>query len=117
MLRNKYLIVFCLLGSRTLLAKPGQSKDDIGLFKTMVAGALGGFTFWTLTFPADVAKSRIQVNNSKENMVLMMARIWRQEGFGQLYNGLLPTLVRTIPATATLFVTYEYTKKGLHHLF
>jgi solute carrier family 25 ornithine transporter 2/15 len=97
-------------GSRSLFASAGQSKDDIGLFKTMVAGAIGGMSFWTLTYPADVAKSRIQVTNSKTNMVTMILKIWKYEGFGQLYNGLTPTLVRTIPATATLFVTYEYSK-------
>lgn len=103
-----------VLGTRSFLARPGESKDDIGLFKTMVAGAMGGTFFWTLTYPVDVAKSRIQVNNSKINMVKMIAQISRREGFGQLYNGLTPTLVRTIPATATLFVTYEYSKRFLH---
>jgi solute carrier family 25 ornithine transporter 2/15 len=100
-----------------LFASAGQSKDDIGLFKTMVAGAIGGMSFWTLTYPADVAKSRIQVTNSKTNMVTMILKIWKYEGFGQLYNGLTPTLVRTIPATATLFVTYEYSKRFLHNVF
>ncbi|KAJ3630856.1 hypothetical protein MTP99_012025 [Tenebrio molitor] len=104
-------------GSRSLFASAGQSKDDIGLFKTMVAGAIGGMSFWTLTYPADVAKSRIQVTNSKTNMVTMILKIWKYEGFGQLYNGLTPTLVRTIPATATLFVTYEYSKRFLHNVF
>ncbi|EFA02052.1 mitochondrial ornithine transporter 1 [Tribolium castaneum] len=104
-------------GTRTLLARPGESKDDIGLFKTMVAGALGGMSFWTLTYPVDVAKSRIQVTNSKMNMVAMILQISRREGFRQLYNGLTPTLVRTIPSTATLFATYEYSKRFLHQIF
>lgn len=34
-----------------------------------------------------------------------------------LYNGLKPTLVRTIPATAALFVVYEYSKKFMHQSF
>lgn len=34
-----------------------------------------------------------------------------------LYNGLKPTLVRTIPATAALFVVYEYSKKYMHQSF
>lgn len=34
-----------------------------------------------------------------------------------LYNGLKPTLVRTIPATAVLFVVYEYSKKYMKTIF
>lgn len=33
-----------------------------------------------------------------------------------LYNGLGPTLIRTVPATATLFLTVENTKKILHKM-
>jgi solute carrier family 25 ornithine transporter 2/15 len=37
--------------------------------------------------------------------------IFRKEGFLSLYNGLLPTVCRTIPATAVLFLVYENSKK------
>lgn len=47
--------------TRELLAKPGQSRDEIGWQKTMVAGAVGGSVLWLVIFPADVVKSRIQV--------------------------------------------------------
>ncbi|KAJ8984424.1 hypothetical protein NQ317_012487 [Molorchus minor] len=98
-------------GTREWLTNPGEKKEDIGLFKTMLAGAVGGLSFWAFTYPADVAKSRIQVSNLEDNMVTTLMKISRTEGIGALYNGLAPTLVRTVPATATLFVTYEYSKK------
>lgn len=104
-------------GTRELFTKPGQSKDDIGLLKTMVSGAVGGASFWTLTYPVDVAKSRIQITNSRENMFVMIMKIMRLEGIRALYSGLTPTLVRTVPATSTLFVTYEYSKQFLHKVF
>lgn len=103
-------------GCRQLLAKEGQSKDDIGLLKTMVSGAVGGMVFWTVIFPADVVKSRIQVQNTGTNLITEIMAITRNEGAAMLYNGLKPTLVRTIPSTAALFVTYEYTKKFLHYM-
>ncbi|XP_037935592.1 mitochondrial ornithine transporter 1 [Teleopsis dalmanni] len=102
-------------GTRELFTKPGQSKDDIGALKTMVAGAVGGVTLWTVIFPADVIKSRIQVNNLKRSMTSVGLEIFRNEGVLALYNGLLPSVLRTIPATATLFVVYEYTKKILNN--
>ncbi|XP_055587763.1 mitochondrial ornithine transporter 1 [Uranotaenia lowii] len=102
--------------TRSLLAKPGQSKDDIGPINTMVAGAVGGVALWTAIFPADVIKSRIQVQSLTLSMTQVGMDIFRKEGFMALYNGLQPTIVRTIPATAVLFVVYEYTKKILTEL-
>ena len=48
--------------TRGLLAAPGQSKDDIGPLRTVVSGGVAGVTLWTIIFPADVIKSRLQVN-------------------------------------------------------
>ncbi|XP_017074521.1 mitochondrial ornithine transporter 1 [Drosophila eugracilis] len=101
-------------GTRELLRRDDQTKDEIGAVRTMIAGAIGGVCLWTSTFPADVIKSRIQVKNLNESMFSVGADIVRREGVLALYRGLLPSVLRTIPATATLFVVYEYTKQALH---
>ncbi|XP_071569207.1 mitochondrial ornithine transporter 1 [Temnothorax nylanderi] len=103
--------------TRELLAAKGQNRDDIGWQKTMVAGAVGGAMLWLAIFPADVVKSRIQVQNLRTPALIIFKDIARQEGIGALYNGLTPTLIRTVPATATLFVTVEYTKKVMYNYF
>lgn len=82
----------------------------------MFAGAVSGIILWVSTFPADVIKSRIQVNNLKRSMTSVGLEIVRTEGFFALYNGVLPSILRTIPATATLFLVYEYTKKTLNEI-
>ncbi|CAD1470021.1 unnamed protein product, partial [Heterotrigona itama] len=89
--------------TRELLRKPDESRNDIGWQKTMVAGAVGGSVLWLVIFPADVIKSRIQVKNLKTPALVVMKDIVRNEGINSLYNGLKPTLIRTVPATATLF--------------
>lgn len=43
--------------------------------------------------------------------------ICRKEGALSLYNGLLPTVCRTVPATAVLFLVYEYSKKLMLQIF
>nr|XP_043065809.1 mitochondrial ornithine transporter 1 [Drosophila bipectinata] len=100
-------------GTRELLRSNDQTKDEIGPVRTMIAGAIGGVCLWTSTFPADVIKSRIQVKNLNESMFAVGSDIVRREGVMALYRGLLPSVLRTIPATATLFVTYEYTKRAM----
>ncbi|XP_063375285.1 mitochondrial ornithine transporter 1 [Cydia amplana] len=104
-------------GTRELLTKPGQSKDDIGPLRTMVAGAAGGLVLWTVIFPSDVIKSRVQISNKSQRFLAVGLEIVKQEGALALYNGLKPTLVRTIPATAVLFLVYEYSKKLMHQSF
>lgn len=104
-------------GMRVLLAKEGQNKDDIGLGKTMVAGAVGGTVFWISVYPIDVIKSRIQVQGLSIGMHTLAMKMLRTEGIASLFSGLLPTLVRTVPATATLFATYEYSKRFMHQIF
>lgn len=44
-------------------------------------------------------------------MLKVMRKILKSNGISGLYNGLYPTLIRTIPSTAALYVTYEYSKE------
>lgn len=67
-------------GTRELLRKPGQSKDDIGLLRTMIAGAAGGVVLWTVIFPSDVIKSRIQISNKKLKFLTVGYEIIQKEG-------------------------------------
>ena len=98
---------------RDLLRAPGQTKDEIGALKTVVAGGTAGVTLWTIIFPADVVKSRLQVSGGKTPMLKLMSQIYRTEGLMALYSGLGPSLIRTFPATGALFLAYETSKKAM----
>lgn len=104
-------------GTRSLFTPPGCQKSDCGPLATMLAGAAGGVAFWTVIFPADLIKSRIQVSSLDGSFYQNTLMVVKNEGFLALYSGLTPTLVRTIPATAVLFLTYEGSKKLLHRFF
>lgn len=69
-----------ILGTRELLAKPGQSKDDIGFLRTMAAGAVGGLVLWTVIFPTDVIKSRVQISNKSQKFLTVGYEIVKKEG-------------------------------------
>nr|XP_018917935.1 PREDICTED: mitochondrial ornithine transporter 1 [Bemisia tabaci] len=101
-------------GTRLLLAPPGRPKEECGPLGTIVAGAVGGLSLWTVIYPFDLVKSRTQVQTTAtKNFVLVMIDIIKAEGVQALYSGLRPCLVRTIPASAALFLAVEYTKKFL----
>jgi solute carrier family 25 ornithine transporter 2/15 len=99
---------------REALRKPNQTKDEIGPLKTVLSGGMAGVTLWTIIFPADVVKSRLQVTGGKTPMLRMMYQIYRNEGMGALYSGLGATLIRTFISSGVLFLAFEYTKKVIH---
>ena len=45
----------------------------------MVAGGVAGVTLWTMIFPADVVKSRLQVSGATTPMLTVMADILKKE--------------------------------------
>lgn len=102
--------------SRELLTQPGKTKDEIGPLRTVISGGIAGVTLWTLIFPADVVKSRLQVSGATTPMLVMMSDIYKKEGLSALYSGLRPSLLRTFPATGALFLAYEYSKKWMHQI-
>ncbi|PAV83446.1 hypothetical protein WR25_08684 [Diploscapter pachys] len=102
--------------TRYMLAKEGQSKDDIGLLKTAISGAMGGMALWTAIFPADVVKSRMQVSGGG-SFSKILAQVYKEQGIRGLYKGLMATNIRTCLASGSLFVTYEESKKLMHSIF
>jgi len=99
--------------TRHALTPVGKTKDEIGALRTVVAGGVAGVTLWTIIFPADVVKSRLQVSGASTPMLTVMGDILKKEGLGRLYSGLGPTLLRTFPATGALFLAYETSKKWM----
>lgn len=72
-------------GTRYLFTKVGENKNDIGVWKTMVAGGIGGLFFWTSIYPFDVAKSRIQVSGTKDSVTRTLILILRNEEIGRAH--------------------------------
>lgn len=57
----------------------------------------------------------MQISREGKLSALKVTReIIRKEGVLALYNGLIPTVLRTFPASGALFLAVEYTKKGMN---
>ncbi|XP_065184038.1 mitochondrial ornithine transporter 1-like [Sycon ciliatum] len=90
------------------------NRDDKHPLVVVLAGGCGGACFWIGTFPADVVKSRQQVDASGVRSVSFLTgfrTILRNEGVSALYRGLMPTVIRSFPANGALFLAYELTMK------
>lgn len=104
-------------GSYELLTdKIGESSLIPNNVNSLISGALAGATFNLLTFPVDTIKSNIQTNdvlkNHGKDSNLSYLSIIKSLGIRRLYSGLSITLIRSLPANAMIFYSYEWLK---HH--
>jgi len=51
-----------------------------------------------------------------KNMYDALIRILQVEGWGGLYKGIVPSIVKAAPAGAVTFVAYEYTSEWMESL-
>ncbi|CAG0879027.1 unnamed protein product [Cyprideis torosa] len=66
--------------ARYLMTPPGKTKDEIGVVRTVIAGGFGGVCLWTVIFPVDVVKSRVQVSGNSMNLIRTIKQIAVKEG-------------------------------------
>ncbi|XP_078091117.1 mitochondrial glutathione transporter SLC25A40-like [Mustelus asterias] len=84
------------------------------------SGASSGAIAAVLTLPFDVVKTRRQIelgelsmSQSRKTLTStwkIMRRVVRESGFGGLFVGLLPRLMKVVPACAIMISSYEYGK-------
>ncbi|KAJ3287840.1 hypothetical protein HK104_008432 [Borealophlyctis nickersoniae] len=94
---------------RAALPKPETKKGT--LLNNFMAGSIGGTLGTLLNTPFDVVKTRIQNQSKlpyKYNWTLpALGTIVREEGFGALYKGFVPKVLRLGPGGGILLVVYE----------
>lgn len=91
---------------------------------TICAGALSGACCWTLSYPFDTVKTRIQQQSYKQSSTYRViykdggfvdcwTQLVREGGRRRLMFGCLPIMLAAMPANAALFLTYEFTMQTL----
>lgn len=101
----------CIFQVRELLPKAENKSTQMGY--DLLSGAVGG-TFGTiLNTPMDVVKSRIQNSPKVAGSVQKYNWAWpsvgivmKEEGFGALYKGFLPKVLRLGPGGGILLVVF-----------
>lgn len=100
------------------IKRRSQGRDSIPTWQLMLYGALAGEALWLSSYPLDVIKSKLQSDaftGGRYNGSALEAfrQTWRGQGWIGLWRGIVPTLLRAMPASAGTFATVELTLRLL----
>eukprot|EP01059_Diplonema_ambulator_P007335 TRINITY_DN16805_c0_g1_i1.p1 TRINITY_DN16805_c0_g1~~TRINITY_DN16805_c0_g1_i1.p1 ORF type:complete len:301 (+),score=34.89 TRINITY_DN16805_c0_g1_i1:93-995(+) len=97
----------------------GGDVNQMSTPKQLLAGSIGGFGYWFLTFPLDSIKSSMQSDNIDpatrrySSFLDCATKLYAEGGIARFYKGYLPCMARSLPANASLFTTYQLTANVL----
>lgn len=104
----------------------GDSSTLSHFLQSFIAGSVSGTVAGILTHPFDVGKTRLQISmnermngsslseselKASRNMFLFLNRIRVNEGFGALFAGITPRIIKIAPSCAIMISTYEVGKR------
>ena len=73
-------------------------QGNIGLVRLFLSGAFAGATAAGLVTPADVVKTRVQVENSRYTSIPQCAAtVLREEGIAAFWKGVVPRMAVQVP--------------------
>ncbi|KAF8527409.1 mitochondrial inner membrane protein [Hysterangium stoloniferum] len=94
----------------------GYNDKKLSFLETLAAAGIAGMPASYLTTPADVVKTRLQVEARKgqtsyKGLADAFVKIYREEGFKALYKGGMARVLRSSPQFGFTLVAYEYLHK------
>ncbi|ETV87669.1 hypothetical protein H257_01162 [Aphanomyces astaci] len=108
---------------RVFSAQLDGDNGKVSPATTLLAGGFAGCVCWTVSYPQDVIKSRLQLQPLGQpssyatstfcpdgGFIACAKSIVRQEGWRGLWRGYSPCLLRAFPSNAAGFATYEMVK-------
>lgn len=110
-----------IIKKRLSQAEYFHNHPEHRFLETFIAGSIGGMIAAIFTAPFDVGKTRRQVGHHSSTsanmgMFKLLSNIVRNEGFGALYVGALPRILKVAPACAIMITSYDTGKKVFNRL-
>ncbi|KAI5924268.1 mitochondrial carrier domain-containing protein [Camillea tinctor] len=92
----------------------GREQQRMNNEATLVISSIAKFVAGAVTYPYQVIRSRLQNYNADEQFGRgiqgVVRRTWAEEGWRGFYRGIVPGVVRVMPATWVTFLVYENMK-------
>ncbi|KAF5200761.1 Mitochondrial carrier protein coac2 [Thalictrum thalictroides] len=85
---------------------------ELGPIKTLLYGAIAGACAEATTYPFEVVRRRLQMQNqaTKMSALATFVKIVEQGGVPALYAGLIPSLLQVLPSAGISYFVYEFMK-------
>jgi len=98
------------LERRALAAQPVPTADppQLSVAAQLSAGAFAATAAWVVGYPADVIKTRCQMESGAASVGDAVRAIHAEGGLRAFYSGLGLKLLRAVPQSAAGFFVYEY---------
>ncbi|KAK9682664.1 hypothetical protein RND81_10G088000 [Saponaria officinalis] len=103
--------------NKKLSPKAGE-QPKIPISPSFIAGACAGVSSTVLTYPLELVKTRLTIQRGVYNGIIdAFVKIIREEGPGELYRGLGPSVIGVIPYAATNYFAYDTLRKAYRKFF
>eukprot|EP00054_Salpingoeca_dolichothecata_P003473 m.27128 g.27128 ORF g.27128 m.27128 type:complete len:474 (+) comp13881_c0_seq2:280-1701(+) len=95
------------------LSGPNRRPCDLTAPELVLAGGVGGLVFWTVNFPVDSIKTRIQASKTPQSIWQTARSMFLKEGgLKAFFRGYTPMALRALPANGVCFLGVEMTLRA-----
>jgi solute carrier family 25 phosphate transporter 23/24/25/41 len=97
-----------------------QATGDPGLMRVLGYGMFSGMVASCAVYPIGLVRTRLQAQGTPAHpqtytgAMDVVQRTFRREGIRGFYKGLVPTLIKVIPAAGLSYATYDVCKKQMN---
>ncbi|KAJ8918543.1 hypothetical protein NQ315_013048 [Exocentrus adspersus] len=97
-----------------------ENNLPISTWSMLLAGGFAGVASWTVTYPIDTIKSKMQVDGALssttqyKNSYDCLKQTLKSGGVPSLFRGLTPTILRAFPVNAVTFTVVTWTMRILN---
>jgi len=95
-----------------------QQQQQLRVADTLLCGAVASLAAQLVTYPLALAKTRLQASGMSgqarySGLLDVLGRAWAADGFGGLFRGFGPNLLKALPSMSITYCVFEWTKASL----
>ncbi|XP_065201738.1 probable mitochondrial glutathione transporter SLC25A40 isoform X2 [Planococcus citri] len=103
--------------------KSYTNQDGSSFVFSFIGGSISGAIAATVTTPFDVVKTLYQINfidkeimtGHSPTVLMTLKRIYETNGLPGLFSGIVPRLIKIVPACAIMVASFEFGKNYFHN--
>ncbi|KAJ3083981.1 mitochondrial carrier [Rhizoclosmatium globosum] len=114
-----YFLTYEALMKRQMKIQKTQNRGDVAGWMQCLFGACSGYTLWTVMYPIDAIKSKIQTDSFEvadrkyKGVADCVKKVLAAEGVMGFYRGFVTCMLRAGPVNGFTFMAYEATMRVL----